>query len=139
MAAFGEMHIQTVVRNVQTPVGEPAVIGRARFIERLREGRLPDKLAPRKRAPESDVIGGRFLVQRLDIGALQTRVRGKIVGRRKAALFEQDGFDVGFFHYHSPHARSVAPRAAYRSGKRRGQAPRAALVTRGLAAGPVIR
>jgi hypothetical protein len=27
MAALGKMHIQTVVGNIQTPVGEPAVIG----------------------------------------------------------------------------------------------------------------
>ena len=35
MAALGEMHVETVVRDVDATVSEPAVVGGARVIERL--------------------------------------------------------------------------------------------------------
>ena len=35
------MHIQAIVRNVQLTIGEPAVVGRARVVERHRERPLP--------------------------------------------------------------------------------------------------
>src|SRR5450631_2984581 len=62
VSALPKMHVQAVVRDIQPAVGEPAIIGSARLIERFRERRVPDEFASGQLTPESKVVGGCFLI-----------------------------------------------------------------------------
>jgi CHAT domain-containing protein len=78
-----------------------------------------------------------MLVQSFYFGTLQSGARRKFIRRWKAALFQQDRFDIFLAHSNSFHATTVALHAAYRSEKARGQASRFVLSTRALARKPL--
>jgi len=137
MSTLGQVHVQTVIGNVQASIGEPAVVGSVRIVERLRERRFPHELAARKLAPEAQVIIGRVLVQGIHFGTLQACTRHKLRRGRKAALFQQDRFDVFLGHGNSFHVTSVASREAYRSAKQRGQGHARAILASALARKPI--
>ena len=95
MPVFREVHIEAVVRDVQRAIGEPAVIGRRRLIDRLGERALPGDLRARELRPESERIGCGTPVQLGEIFGRQGRGRGERGGRRKTALLDQHRGDIG--------------------------------------------
>src|SRR6202007_96618 len=94
VAAFGEVNVEAVVRRVQSPVGEPAIVGRLAVIEGLRERGVPGELPRGQLRPEADVIGARVLAQPLDVCGLDARTRSERRRRGKSALLEENRFDV---------------------------------------------
>ena len=95
MPMFREVHIEAVVRDVQRTIGEPAVIGRRRLIDRLGEQALPGDLRARELRPEPERIGCGAPVQLGEIFSLQGCGRGERGGRREEALLDQHRRDIG--------------------------------------------
>src|SRR6185437_14724046 len=94
LAALREMHVQTVERNIEASVGEPAIVRRRGIIESHGEGRMPGDLLAREPRPEAAGVVGRLLAQALEVRPLDARPGGEIRGRRERSLLQQDGHYV---------------------------------------------
>ena len=95
MTVFREVHIEAVIRDVQRAIGEPAVIGCRRLIDRLGERALPGDLRVRELRPESERIGCGTPVQLAEFFSLQGSGGGERGGRREAALLDQHRGNIG--------------------------------------------
>ena len=98
VAALLEMHIEAVVGDIELAVGEPAIVGRLRFVQRDGERLVPAQLAARLARPEALVVGGGLGTQGLHVGGFEAGPGGEFGGRGKTTFFDENGFDVLAVH-----------------------------------------
>jgi len=88
------VHVQAVVGDVEFTVDEPAVVRRARFVQRDAEGLVPAKFVLRLARPEALVIGSSLGLERGDVFRLEAGVGGELGSGWEASFFDENGFDV---------------------------------------------
>ena len=94
VATIIEMHVETIERDVELPIGEPAIVGGAGLIQSHRERLVPRQFLSRQIRPESGMIRRGPAIQVLAIGGLDASFGGESRRRWKAALFKEHRLDV---------------------------------------------
>jgi hypothetical protein len=101
VAAARQVHIQTIVRDVQLAVGKPAEVGRARVIQRHGKRLFPIDLSHGQIRPEAYIVAGRLVMKTLQFGGLERGLFCKRAGRRKYTVLLQDRLNIFVRHGHS--------------------------------------
>jgi hypothetical protein len=85
VAPLRQMDIQAVVRGVELPVGEPAIVRRGAGVQRPRERFVPVQVVAREFCPETFRVAGRVLVEPPQLLRIRRRGCRKCRWRREAA------------------------------------------------------
>jgi hypothetical protein len=101
-AAIAQMHVETIVRDVQLTVDEPAVVGRFTVVQGHREGPMPIDLGRRQIRPEADIVIGGFCVHILQVAGLERGLLAELLGRLEYPVFVQHGLNVFLRHLELP-------------------------------------
>ncbi len=103
-APLAQIHIQAIVRDIQPPVGEPAVVGRVVRVQSHGKRLLPIDFGARQIGPETDIVALGLGVHRLQFARLERGILAKLRRRRKYTVFLQHGLNVFFGHGPPPAA-----------------------------------
>jgi hypothetical protein len=93
-SALREVHVETVVRDVELAVGKPAVIRRGGLVEHLGERLAPVQRLARLVGPEAFEVRVSASVQVPQLRGVRMRDGGEIARRGERALLQHDRADV---------------------------------------------